>query len=141
MSAVHPGPGNPNLPAGFAAAGYPLGATPITAASGNVANANAVATLAAVGGRTTYILGCVVSASGVTTAVVFNGTIAGVITGTLTFSYAAIAGVLLQGPTLIIPFGLPGIPASAVNTAIVVTLPALGSGNTNAAVFAWGYQV
>jgi hypothetical protein len=31
--------------------------------------------------------------------------------------------------------------ASAVNTAIVLTLPSLGAGNTNAAVVAYGYQL
>ena len=35
----------------------------------------------------------------------------------------------------------PPLPASAVNTAIVLTLPALGLGNTNAAAVAHGYSV
>jgi hypothetical protein len=34
----------------------------------------------------------------------------------------------------------PPIPAASVNTAIVVTLPSLGAGNTNAAVVTHGFQ-
>jgi hypothetical protein len=33
------------------------------------------------------------------------------------------------------------LPAAALNTPIVVTLPAGGAGNTNAAVNAHGYQI
>jgi hypothetical protein len=32
------------------------------------------------------------------------------------------------------------MPSSTVNTAVVVTLPSLGTGNTTATVNAWGYQ-
>jgi hypothetical protein len=46
----------------------------------------------------------------------------------------------LQNATLSIAFPRC-IPASATNTAIVVTLPALGAGNTNATVIAWGYRL
>lgn len=114
--------------------------TPITASSGNVANASAVATLAAAATKTTYITGIIVTATGATLGLPVLVTVTGVITGTMTFVFAAIAGALLISQPLIIPFPTP-VPASAVNTAIVVTLPALGSGNTNAAVVATGFQV
>jgi hypothetical protein len=115
-------------------------ATPITASSGNVANANAVATLAAVSGKTTYITGFEITSSGATTGLVVNATVTGTITGSLTYNYAAPAGALVMGTPLFVSFEKP-IPASSTNTPIVVTLPALGLGNTNAAVNAHGYQL
>lgn len=119
---------------------YPTGATAITAASGTAANANAVATLAAAVGKTTYICGFVLSSTGSTAAAVVAPTVAGTITGTLTFAYASVAGVTLANQTMIVPM-TPCVPGSAANTAIVVTLPALGAGNTNATANAWGFQL
>lgn len=125
----------------FGASSQPVssfGGTPITASSGNVANANAVATLAAVAGKTTYICGYSYSSSGSTAAAVVSPTVAGTITGTLTSTYATVAGVTLGNPQIVFTFN-PCIAASAVNTSIVVTLPALGAGNTNANANAWGF--
>ena len=119
---------------------YPGGATPITAASGNVAAAAAVATLAGVAGKTTYITGFIISGTGATAGLPVSVTVAGVVTGTLTFTYAAAAGVLVANTPLNIQFSTP-IPASAVNTAIVVTCPSLGSGNTNNTANAIGFQI
>lgn len=113
--------------------------TAITAASGNVANASAVATLAGVSSKTTYITGLQISASGATVGACVSPTVTGTITGTLTFTFCAAAGALLADAPLIVPFS-PPVPASAANTAIVVTLPALGAGNTNATVTAQGFQ-
>ncbi len=118
----------------------PAGATQITASSGSVANANAVATLAAVAGKTTYIDGFTCTASGATAASVVTVTVTGVLGGTMTFIFTAPAGATLGATTLNVRFAAP-IPASAANTAIVVTLPALGAGNTNAAVVATGFQL
>src|SRR6185312_15807009 len=109
---------------------YPTGATPITADSGNQANANAVATLAAVAGKTTYITGFALTASGATAALVVTVTVVGVITGTLHYIFTAPAAATAAATPLIVNFPTP-IPASATNTTIVVTLPALGTGNTN----------
>lgn len=133
------------LPAGTATLGNvgtitPAGATARTAASGNVANAAAVATLAAAAGKTTYICGFTLTSSGSTAATVVSPTVVGTITGTLTFTYVSVAGATAANQTVIVPFD-PCVPANAVNTAIVVTLPALGAGNTNATVNAWGYQL
>jgi hypothetical protein len=41
---------------------------------------------------------------------------------------------------LVVPF-IPPLPASAVNTNIVVTVAAAGAGNTNMAVVSHGYIV
>jgi hypothetical protein len=52
----------------------------------------------------------------------------------------AVAGATLKNEDVIVTFD-PPLPASADNTAIVVTLPALGAGNTNATANAWGFQL
>jgi hypothetical protein len=57
---------------------------------------------------------------------------------TLSYTYSAAAGVLVANQPLVVSFPQP-LPASAVNTAIVVTCPALGSGNTNNTVTAHGF--
>lgn len=121
-------------------AAYPQGATAVTAASGNVANAVAAATLAAVAGKTTYITGFEITGSGATLGSIVTATVTGTITGTLSYTVAAIAGALLINTPLIVEFPV-AIPASAANTTIVVSMPALGAGNTNATVVAHGYQV
>jgi len=113
--------------------------TQIIGASGNVANAAAVATLAAVAGKTTYIDGFVITGTGATAAGVVEATLTGLLGGTMTFIIAVPAGVNTGLTPLVVNFPKP-LPASAVDTAIVLTLPALGSGNTNAAVNAHGFQ-
>lgn len=117
----------------------PLTATPITASSASVANASAVATLAAVAGKTTYITGFQASASGSTAGLAVTLTVAGVITGTMNYTFTFPTGALV-GSVMNVQFVQP-IPASAANNSIVVTLPAGGTGNTNATVAAQGYQV
>lgn len=117
-----------------------FGGTPLTASSGNTANAAAVATLPATAGRTNYICGFALNSSGSTGAAVVSPTVVGVVTGTMTFAYSTVAGATLANASLVVNFGAC-VPASAPNTAIVVTLPALGAGNTNATANAWGYQL
>lgn len=107
--------------------------------SGNVANASAVATLAAVAGKTTFISGFEITGAGATAAAVVIATVTGLLGGTASYIVAAPAGATAPLTTLAVVFN-PPLPASALNTAIVVTLPALGLGNTNAAVVAHGYQ-
>ena len=110
------------------------------ASSGNVANANAVATLAAVAGKTTYITGFEVTSGGATAAALVTVTVTGLAGGTAIYTYGAVAGAVMANTPLAVTFSPPLI-ASALNTAIVVTLPALGLGNTNATVVAHGYQI
>jgi hypothetical protein len=121
-------------------AAYPTGATPITAASGNVAAATATATLAATSGKTTYITGFSVTGTGATAALAVSVTVTNVVTGTMTYTYAAAAGVAVANTPLNITFPYP-IPANTVNTTIVVSCPTLGSGNTNNTVNAYGFQL
>lgn len=112
----------------------------VTAASGNVANGSAAATLAAVAAKTTYITGFQCTASGATTGLAVNLTVVGVITGTMTYTFVFPAGVLIAATPLIVSFPTP-VQASAANTAIVVTLPAGGAGNTSANCAAEGFQL
>jgi hypothetical protein len=115
-------------------------ATPVTATSGNVANAIATATIPAVVGKTAFISGFTISGAGATAALVVNPTVTGIISGTKTYTYAAVAGVGLINQVLDVQF-CPPIPASAVNTAIAVACPALGAGNTNNTVNAYGFYI
>lgn len=108
---------------------YPRGATPVTASSGNVANATAAAALPAVAGKTNYITGFQIVGAGATAAAVVDVTVTGLLGGTATYTGIAVAGATLANPQLLIRFPMP-VPASAVNTAITVSCPALGAGNT-----------
>ena len=112
---------------------------PIAASSGNVANAPAEATLVGAAGVTNYLSGLAITGSGATAASVVTATVTGLADGTLDFTVPVPAGVDLGITPLIIPFN-PPLPASAADTKVTVTLPALGAGNTNAAVSAWGFQ-
>lgn len=123
-----------------APAEYPTNASAITAASGNVAAASAAATLSGAVDKTTYICGFSITSTGSTAAAVVSPTITGTISGTLTFTYASVAGATASNQPVVVNFS-HCIPASATNTSIVVTLPSLGTGNTNATVNAWGYRL
>jgi hypothetical protein len=116
----------------------PSGAAGVAAASGNVANAVATATLPAVAGKTNYLSGFEVTGSGATAGLAVSVTVTGLLGGTLTYTYVAEAGALVGNKPLIVPFS-PPLPASAANTPIVVSCPALGAGNTNNAVVAHGF--
>jgi hypothetical protein len=119
---------------------HPKGATPVSSSSGNVAQAQA--TIAAVVGKTSYLSGFSMSALGATAGSTQTLTIAGLAGGNRTLLVLVPAGA----GTAVNPFPLiekfdPPLAASAPNTAITVTLPALGAGNTNAMVNAEGYQL
>lgn len=116
--------------------GYPINSTPITASATGTTAAVSV-TLPGVAGKTTFICGFSMTSAGTTTAVVGTATVAGVIGGTLSYVYADPATTAVQ---LIVRYPPVCIPASAQNTAIVVTQPAGGAGTT-AAVTAYGYQL
>lgn len=116
----------------------PEAITPLHVSSGNVADAAAVATLPAAAGKTTTISGFTLSASGATAGL---PVVATVTDGTWTLDYIFVfpAGVLVSATPLSVVFN-PPLPASAPDTTIVVTLPAGGAGNTNAAASATGFQ-
>ena len=115
------------------------GAANVVATSGNAANAIAIATLPAVAAKTTYITGFDVTGSGATAGLPVVVTIAGLFGGSITYTYSAAVGALVANTPLSIRFPVP-MPASAVNTAITVTCPALGLGATNNVVNAFGYS-
>jgi len=121
------------------ASSYPVAATPLIAGSGNVANASAAATLTPAATTTAYISGFEVTGSGATAALPVTVTVAGLLGGTRHYTYSFAAGALVGNSPLIVQF-CPPLPASAVNTAIVVTCPASGAGGTNNTVVAHGFH-
>lgn len=119
---------------------YPVGATPIQASSGNVADAAAVATFPAVANKTNYVTGITVNSTGATGSASVIATLVGALSGTLSFAYKTTSGAANLDTPMQLNFD-PPIPASAVNTAMVLTLPALGAGNTHATVNMTGYYI
>ncbi len=117
---------------------YPTGATAVTN-SGTGSTGAVVATLPAVSAKTTFICGFVVSSSGATTPTAVNVTVANTISGTMNFVYSVVGVATDNQVPLTVPI-FPCVPASAVNTTIVVTQPGVGAGATAAATTAWGYQ-
>lgn len=108
--------------------------------SGNVANASAVATLAGVTSLLTHVTGFEITGGGATAASLVVAVLSGTTGGSLSFVVPVPAGVTAGLAPITIKFPEP-IPASAVNTSIVLTLPALGAGNTAAAVTLHGYRI
>lgn len=117
----------------------PFGGTAIAGTSGDVANASAAAALTAVALKTNYVTGVEFTFSGATAASVVVATITGLLGGTQSFVVAVPAGATLGGTPLLLKFD-PSHPASAVNTAITATLPALGAGNAHACANIRGIQ-
>lgn len=115
------------------------GAANVVATSGNVANAIGTATLPAVAAKTTYITGFDVTGAGATASLVVVVVVAGLLGGSVTYTYCAVAGAMIANTPLSIRFPVP-MPASAVNTAITVTCPALGLGATNNVINAFGFS-
>lgn len=117
------------------AAGFPNGATPITA-SATGTTAATTATLAAVAGKTTYICGFSINSTA-TAAAAGNATVTGTITGTLNYEMGTGAS-----PAVVqtVQNYNPCIPASAVNQAIAVVSAAPGTGGV-ISVTAWGFQL
>lgn len=120
--------------------GLPQAAVQVENSSGNVANSAAVATMAADATRTNYITGFEVTASGSTAGLPVSVTVAGILGGSLTYTFTFPAGVLVAAQPLTVEFP-EAIPASAINTAITVTCPAGGAGNTNTTVNVHGFKV
>lgn len=118
--------------------GIPPDATSVVVTSGNVAAAVAAATIPAVAAKTNYLEGFDVTGTGSTAGQVVVVTITGLLGGTVTYNMASATGVLVQDTPLSIRFIRP-LPASAVNTAIVVSCASLGAGSTNNVTTAFGY--
>lgn len=118
------------------AAPYASTQTPVSAGATG-ANALTVATLAAQAGKTNYLTGFEVTVGGATAGSVINVTVTGLTGGTLTYALAVPTGAALSA-SLVLEFTQP-IPASAANTAVVVTVPAAGSGSTVQTASAHGF--
>jgi hypothetical protein len=117
----------------------PAGGTAVAGTSGDVANASAAASLAAVASKTNYLTGFSITFSGATAASIVVATVTGLLGGTLSFVVAVPAGATVGGTPIIVDLAVPH-PASAANTAITVTLPALGAGNAHACTNVRGIQ-
>ena len=115
-----------------------LAVSAIGNASGNVANAIATATLVSAASKTAWLTKVVVTGAGATAASVVSVTITGLVGGTRTYTVTVPAGATTAIAPLILDFG-DGIPASATNTVITVSVPAFGAGNTNVSVNVEGY--
>lgn len=118
---------------------YPAGASVLTTSSGNVANASASSSMTGMASKTTYITGFQITAGGATVGSCVTATLTGTL-NTLYYTFCAPTGAALAATPLVVKFD-PPVPASAANTSIVLTLPALGTGNTNAAVSLQGYRL
>lgn len=114
---------------------YPAGSTPITASATGTTLATA-ATLSGAASVTTYICGFSVRANA-TAAATANSTVTGTISGTLNFTQWT--APLASGIGITEQQFFPCIPASAVNTSIVVTSAAPGAGGV-VSTTAWGYR-
>ena len=116
----------------------PSQATQVNASSGNVSNSVAAATLPAVASKTNFLTGFEISGSGATVGLPVSVTIIGVLGGTLTYTYNYGAGALVGNQPLMASF-FPPLQASALNTAITVSCPAGGVGNTSNTCNVHGY--
>lgn len=111
---------------------------PLARSSGVVGAAVAAAAIPAVVGKQAYITGFEVTASGSTAALPVDVTVTGIAGGTLTYTFSFPAGVLVGATPLIVEYPQP-IPASALNTAITVSCPSGGAGNTKSTVNIHGF--
>lgn len=114
---------------------------PVSAySSGNVANTAAVGTIPAAAGKRCYMTGFDFSASGATAGSIALLTITGLLGGTAVHSVSVPGGVTSQITPRNYTFD-PPLVASADNTAITVSLAALGAGNTSACVSVYGFSI
>jgi len=112
--------------------------TSVQASSGNVAAGTAAAALPSVTGKTNYLAGFQINAGGATAGACVSATITGLLGGTATYAYCSVTGAGLPSPPLVVSFN-PPIPASAVTTAITLSVPSLGAGNTNTSANVQGF--
>lgn len=117
---------------------YQTAQTPIIGKSGNVANATAAATLTGTATTTVYLAGFEITGAGATAAASVTATVAGLLGGTIQYTYNFALGATIGNTPLIVEFN-PPLPASAVNTPIVVSCPAGGTGAANNTTTAHGF--
>lgn len=125
------------LPGAPAGNGAPAAATMLSEGAVGTTGALAV-TFAAVALKTNYVSGIQITGLGATSAALITVTLVGLLGGTRTWYIACPEGATLQMAPLIVPFPIP-IPASAVNTALVLNTSAPGSGGGGIAANMQGY--
>src|SRR5262245_37147732 len=121
----------------------PSGALPVIVPSAVVGNTQIQLTMPVVSGWWNVITGLTCGNNGATSAGAVVATITGVLGGTESFIIGVPASATTgQGQVDVSAgaFSSRGIPATAKDTAIVFTLPALGAGNTSAACTIYGYR-
>lgn len=128
--------GTPSAPTSTAPNPYPAGAVPETISAAGATTAF-TATLAAASGKLTYLCGFTVNADA-TAATVVALTVTGTVTGTL--NYRESVGAVASGTGTTTQNYHPCIPASAVNTPIIINAGAAGTAG-NATISAWGFQL
>ena len=96
--------------------------------------------LAAGAGRLNYCTGFEITFGGATGASLVAVTLTGVKGGTQNFVLAVPAGAAVGGAPLIVAWRKP-LEASAINTAITLSIPSLGAGNTNVAANLHGFSI
>ena len=101
-------------------------------------NAEAVATLTPSATTCAYLCGFVVTGGGGTAEKIVVVTVAGLLGGTRSFCYAFRDDPQAVNEMLNLNFN-PPLPAAAVNTPIVITCPAGGTGNLYNMVTAYGF--
>lgn len=104
----------------------------------SAAAGTATATLTSAPGRVAYLTGFVVYGLGATTGQASAVTVTGLQGGTQTYQFNVPTGAAVAAPPMQVNFPLP-LPASAVNTNIVVAAASFGAGNTQGSVTAYGY--
>jgi len=119
---------------------YPAGAVPQTATSYQVANTAASASIPGTAGKTSYLTNALITAAGSTAGAAVQGSITGINPTPIAFVFVFPTGVLVGAQPLELTFD-PPLQATGLNTAIVVSLPAGGSGNTAACVSVTGFQL
>ncbi len=107
-----------------------------TASGGNAAQA---ATITPGAGVTAFIQSLRITGLGATAAAQVTATLAGVTGGTINYPVSVPAGVTVPITPIFDGWGTVGLPGSAPATAITLTLPAFGAGNTLESASISGY--
>ena len=115
-----------------------IGVTPLVSGSGNQPNAIATATLTPSATTCAYLCGMIVTGSGAGAKTNVLVTVSGLLGGTRSFVYGFDTPATSINQPLNFNFN-PPLPAAAINTPIVVTVPAGGVGNLNSMVTIYGF--
>lgn len=122
------------------ATSLPPTAVQLAQGSGNVANAQAQVVFAAVPNQTNYITGYSITGGGSTAGSAVQSSLTGPLGGATYHSVVAPVGALVPFAPIVRTFN-PPLAASGPNTALTLTLPALGTGNLAASVEMTGFRV